>query len=58
MPRMDLLSKRHRWILADICLVVGTMVIEFAWTACLIGGRVASGTLLEKIPESFSLGFR
>jgi len=51
-------TKRVPLILCGILLIAGTLVLAFAWSAGLIGGRITTQTFLQDTPNTFPAGYR
>lgn len=51
-------TKRVLFILCGILLIAGTLVLTFAWSAGLIGGRITTRTFLKDTPSTFPAGYR
>ncbi|KQR93951.1 catalase [Chryseobacterium sp. Leaf180] len=51
-------AKRILFIIIGITLISGTLLLAFAWTAGLIGGRTTTETFLQDTPKTYPAGYR
>ena len=51
-------EKRVLFIVIGIALISGTIILAFAWTAGLVGGRITTETFLQDTPKTYPAGYR